>query len=66
MERSEIVKKVLTAYVDKNIAGRFSSQDICDNVRDICEVTPYEVTEHMINNGWHLMKRDERLVWDKT
>jgi hypothetical protein len=66
MERSEIVKKVLTAYVDNNIAGRFSSQDICDNVRDICEVTPREVTEHMLNNGWHLMKRDERLVWDKT
>jgi len=66
MERSEIVKKVLTAYVDNNIAGRFSSQDICDNVRDICEVTPQEVTEHMLNNGWHLMKRDERLVWDKT
>ena len=66
MERSGIVKKVLTAYVDNNIAGRFSSQDICDNVRDICEVTPQEVTEHMLNNGWHLMKRDERLVWDKT
>lgn len=66
MERSEIVKKVLTAYVDNNVAGRFSSQDICDNVRDICEVTPQEVTEHMLNNGWHLMKRDERLVWDKT
>jgi hypothetical protein len=66
MERSEIVKKVLTAYVDNDIAGRFSSQDICYNVRDICEVTPQEVTEHMINNGWHLMKRDERLVWDKT
>lgn len=66
MERSEIVKEVLTAYVDNNIAGRFSSQDICDNVRDICEVTPDEVTEHMLNNGWHLMKRDERLVWDKT
>ena len=63
MERSEIVKKVLTAYVDNNIAGRFSSQDICDNVRDICEVTPDEVTENMLNNGWHLTKRDERLVW---
>lgn len=66
MERSEIVKNVLSTFVEESIAGRFSSQDISDNVRDICEVTPYEVTEYMLNNGWHLMKRDERLVWDKN
>ena len=66
MERSEIVKNVLSTFVEESMAGRFSSQDICDNVRDICEVTLDEVTEYMLNNGWHLMKRDERLVWDKT
>jgi hypothetical protein len=63
MERSEIVKNVLSTFVEESMAGRFSSQDICDNVRDICEVTLDEVTEYMLNNGWHLMKRDERLVW---
>lgn len=63
MERSEIVKNVLSTFVEESMAGRFSSQDICDNVRDICEVTLDEVNEYMLNNGWHLMKRDERLVW---
>ena len=63
MERSEIVKNVLSTFVEDSMAGRFSSQDICDNVRDICEVTLDEVNEYMLNNGWHLMKRDERLVW---
>lgn len=63
MERSEIVKNVLSTYVEDSMAGRFSSQDICDAVRDICEVTLDEVNEHMLRNGWHLMKRDERLVW---
>ena len=63
MERSEIVNEVLDTFVEESMAGRFSSQDICDNVRDICEVTLDEVNEYMLNNGWHLMKRDERLVW---
>ena len=44
-------------------AGRFTSQDICDGVRDTLSLTPGEVTEYMFRRGYRLERRDDRLVW---
>lgn len=42
-------KRVLDAYIkDETDMGRFTSQDICDNLRENVTLTPDEVTEYML------------------
>lgn len=55
---------VLDAYFDETTdSGRFTSQDVCDNLRETIELTPGEVTEYMVKRGYTLQRQDDRLVW---
>ncbi len=57
-------KSVLNVYFqDRKDMGRFTSQDICDNVRDMVSLTPDEVTEYLMQRGYILQRQDDRLVW---
>jgi hypothetical protein len=57
-------KSVLNVYFkDRKDMGRFTSQDICDNVRDMVSLTPDEVTEYLMQRGYVLQRQDDRLVW---
>jgi hypothetical protein len=59
-------KSVLNVYFqDRKDMGRFTSQDICDNVRDMVSLTPDEVTEYLMQRGYILQRQDDRLVWTK-
>lgn len=60
---TKIEKKVLDAYLQEADNGRFTSQDICDNLQPTITLTPDTVTEHMLENGFRLERRDDRLVW---
>lgn len=59
-------KAVLNVYFqDRKDMGRFTSLDICDNVRDMVSLTPDEVTEYLMQRGYILQRQDDRLVWTK-
>lgn len=65
-EKKDIRQQVLDAYCsDNEIAGRFTSQDICDNLRETLDLEPREVTEYLLNCGWKLVKDSDRMVWQK-
>lgn len=64
MEENDIKTVVLDAYFDdERYGGHFTSQDICDNLRETIELTPGEVTEYMIKRGHTLQRQDDHLVW---
>lgn len=57
-------KSVLNVYFnERKDSGRFTSQDICDNLRDTATFTPDEVTEYLMSQGYVLQREDDRLVW---
>lgn len=57
-------ESVLAVYfIDNRDSGRFTSQDICDNLRDTASFTPSEVTEYLMGRGCRLQRDDDRLVW---
>jgi hypothetical protein len=59
-------KMVLDAYFDEETdRGRFTSQDICDNVRETISLTPDDVTIYMAEHGYTLERQFDRLVWTK-
>lgn len=58
---------VLDAYLDEGTdVNRFTSQDICDNLRDTISLTPSEVTDYMIEHGYSLTRQLDSLVWTKN
>ena len=59
----EIRKELLEAYLQDNDRGRFTSQDIVDNLRSMAPFEVEEVTEFMMACGWKLERDDDRLVW---
>ena len=59
----EYKKMVLDAYFMAQDCGRFTSQDICDNLRETVSLTPDEVTEYMVSHGYSLERQFDRLVW---
>ena len=64
MDKNDIKTVVLDAYLDDETdMGRFTSQDICDNVRETVTLTPDEVTEYMVAHGYSLARQSDRLVW---
>lgn len=64
MEENDIKTVVLDAFFSEETDnGRFTSQDICDNLRETIELTPGEVTEYMIKRGFTLDRKDDRMVW---
>ena len=63
-EMKQVKESVLNVYFkDRTDSGRFTSQDICDNLRDTISLTPDEVTAFMMAHGYVLTRRDDRLVW---
>lgn len=64
MEENDIKTVALDAWLDDETdMGRFTSQDICDNVRETVSLTPDEVTEYMVSHGYSLERQFDRLVW---
>lgn len=60
----EYKMSVLDVYFkERTDSGRFTSQDICDNLRDTVTLTPDEVTLYMMKRGHILQRDDDRLVW---
>lgn len=62
MEKN-IKEKILDQYLQVGDAGRWTSQDICDNLRDMISLTPDEVTEYLTKKGMRMERVDDRLVW---
>ena len=58
-----IKEKILEQYLQVGDAGRWTSQDICDNLRDMISLTPDEVTEFLNKKGMRMERVDDRLVW---
>lgn len=58
-----IKEKILDQYLQVGDAGRWTSQDICDNLRDMISLTPDEVTEYLTKKGMRMERVDDRLVW---
>ena len=56
-------KKILGAYLQTQDSGRFTSQDICDNLQQTISLSPDTVTEYMLEKGYKPVRRDDRLVW---
>ena len=66
-EQKDYVEIVLDAYFDEETDnGRFTSQDICDNLRETLSLTPDEVTRDMIARGYSLVRQYDTLVWTKV
>lgn len=58
---------VLDAYFDdEQDIRRFTSQDICDNLRETISLTPDDVTNYMLAKGYSLERQFDRLVWTKV
>lgn len=60
----KIKENILEQYLQVADAGRWTSQDICDNLRDMISLTPDEVTEYLTKKGLKMKRLDDRLVWD--
>lgn len=61
---SDVKKMVLDAFFDETTdSGRFTSQDICDNLRETVALSPTEVTAYMMKRGYTLQRQDDRMVW---
>lgn len=63
MKPTKTEATVLKAYIQSADSGRFTSQDICDNLKSIITLSADVVTAHMLDEGHHLERRDDRLVW---
>ena len=64
MKGDEVRAMVLDAYFDEHTdSERFTSQDVCDNLRDTIALSPQEVTVYLAEHGWGLERQDDRLVW---
>ena len=59
-----IKENILEQYLQAGDAGRWTSQDICDNLRETISLTPDEVTEYLTKKGMRMKRVDDRLVWD--
>lgn len=55
---------ILENYFDEDgDSGRFTSQDVCDNLKDTVALSVDEVTEFMLMKGYTLQRDGDRLVW---
>lgn len=66
IKKEEMVEMVLDAYMDEEQdSGRFTSQDICDNLRETISLSTDEVSSYLMEHGYSLERSDDRLVWVK-
>lgn len=56
---------VLDAFLQETDSGRFTSQDMADQLRDTISLSPNDITRYMLEKGWSLRRVDDRLVWVK-
>jgi len=63
MELGKNERTVLKAYLQSTDSGRWTSQDICDDLSNTITLRPDEVTAYMLEQGHTLQRRDDRLVW---
>ena len=63
MDRKEMIDEILTAWTDGRVQWTYSSQDICDEVRDIAHLTAEEVTEWMMKWRYVLVLTDGKMTW---
>ena len=57
---------VLDAYfLHQTDSGRWTSQDICDNLRETADLDVHTVTNYMMAHGYKPERVDDRLVWTK-
>ncbi|MCH3994148.1 MAG: hypothetical protein LKE54_03685 [Prevotella sp.] len=55
---------VLNDYFAHNKdSGRWTSQDIVDNLRDTIDLKIEQVFRYMKDHGYHLERDDDRMVW---
>lgn len=55
---------ILEAYFNgRTDSGRFTSQDVVDNLSDIATFSLDEVAEYLLSHGWSLVRKDDSLVW---
>lgn len=65
-DTNNIAATVLDAYFCEDTdSGRFTSQDVCDNLRETLHLEPDEVTAYLFAAGWTLERQFDRLVWVK-
>lgn len=69
MEKRDYLTKeertVLAAFLQDTDSGRFTSQDIADQLTDTISLSPNAITRYMLEKGWSLRRVDDRLVWVK-
>lgn len=69
MENLDYLKEeertVLDAFLQDTDSGRFTSQDIADQLTDTISLSPNAITRYMLEKGWSLRRVDDRLVWVK-
>ena len=58
-------RTVLDAFLQDTDNGRFTSQDIADQLTDTISLSPNVITCYMLEKGWSLRRVDDRLVWVK-
>ena len=64
---TDIKAVALDAWLDEETdSGRFTSQDICDLLRETVSLAPDEVTQYMVSHGYSLDRQFDRLVWVKV
>lgn len=63
MDRRKMIDTILAAWTDGRVQWTYSSQDICDEVRDIARLSAEEVTDWMVENGYLLVLTDGRMTW---
>ena len=65
-EDVSVTECILDAYfLHNHDSGRWTSQDICDNLRDMADLEPAAVTKYMMAHEYRLERDDDRLVWVK-
>ena len=52
-------------FADCDDSGRWSSRDICDNMREMVSLSISEVTGYMKEHGYRMQRDDDRIVWVK-
>lgn len=59
-------KAVLDAYFQADEdSGRWTSEEIHENVMDTMRIPINTINKYMADNGYHLVREDDRLVWTK-
>lgn len=60
----EVLEALLDAYFSRyQPAAPFTSQEVCDNLRETAALEPEVVTAYLWQRGFQTNVEDDRLVW---